>query len=112
MSILAHMILMMPHPFTFDNSTPPSNNTSATEKKKPPFSARGIRQMLFYRPLVSLSESLAPSSRIYRGLTPQFKVFLQIAAMTLGGCIWAEKRVGEYMEMLRRKRRLERMRGE
>jgi hypothetical protein len=63
---------------------------------------------LFYRPLGVLSESLAPASRVYRGLTPQFKVFLQIAVMTLGGCVWAEKRVTEYLDVLRRARRAER----
>lgn len=42
---------------------------------------------------------------VYRNLTPQFKVFLQIASLTLGGYIWAERRVGEYNEVLRRKHR-------
>jgi hypothetical protein len=116
MSILAHLILVLPHPFTFDNASPPTNSTTSTStsasSKKSPFSAHGVRQHLFYRPLASLSESLAPMSRVYRGLTPQFKVFLHIAVMTLGGSIWAEKRAGEYMEMLRRKRRLERRMGE
>lgn len=116
MSILAHLILVLPHPFTFDKSSPPAAAASASESaaasgKKSPFSARGVRQQLFYRPLTSLSESLAPMSRVYRGLTPQFKVFLNIAAMTLGGSIWAERRVGEYMDMLRKKRRAERRMG-
>jgi hypothetical protein len=48
---------------------------------------------------------------IYRGLTVQFKVFIQISAMTLGGCIFAEKRVGEYNDAVRRRNRaLERSR--
>lgn len=111
MSILAHLILVLPHPFTFDDAAPPAASESAASSKKPPFSARGVRQQLFYRPLASLSESLAPMSRVYRGLTPQFKVFLNIAAMTLGGSIWAEKRAGEYMDMLRKKRRAERRMG-
>lgn len=107
MSILAHLILVLPHPFRFEDASPPS---SESNKKKTPFSAR-VRQQTFYRPLTSLSDSLAPMSRVYRGLTPQFKVFLNIAAMTLGGSIWAERRVGEYMDMLRRKRRAERRMG-
>ncbi|KKA24536.1 hypothetical protein T310_1437 [Rasamsonia emersonii CBS 393.64] len=86
MSILAHMILIMPHPFTFDTTAPPA----AAEAQQPPrrpssFSPASIRNNFVYRPLASLSESLAPASRIYRGLTPQFKTFLQIAVMTLGG---------------------------
>lgn len=48
---------------------------------------------------------------VYRNLTVQFKVFLQLSAGTLGGYIWAEKRVSEYNEMLRRRNRaLERSR--
>lgn len=42
---------------------------------------------------------------IYRGLTVQFKVFIQLSAMTLGGCIFAEKRVSEYNDMARRRNR-------
>ena len=49
---------------------------------------------------------------VYRNLTVQFKVFLQLSAGTLGGYIWAEKRVAEYNEMLRRRHRaLERSRS-
>ncbi|KAL1981297.1 hypothetical protein VTN96DRAFT_2790 [Rasamsonia emersonii] len=109
MSILAHMILIMPHPFTFDTTAPPA----AAEAQQPPrrpssFSPASIRNNFVYRPLASLSESLAPASRIYRGLTPQFKTFLQIAVMTLGGCVWAEKRVKEYLDALRKLKRAER----
>jgi len=35
----------------------------------------------------------------------QFKVFIQLSAMTLGGCIFAEKRVSEYNDMVRRRNR-------
>jgi hypothetical protein len=42
---------------------------------------------------------------VYRGLTIQFKVFVQISAMTLGGCIFAEKRVTEYNDFVRRRNR-------
>lgn len=105
-SILAHMILIMPHPFTFNNASPPASEAARAAPGR--FSPAGIRSNLFYRPLASLSESIGPASRIYRGLTPQFKTFLQIAAMTLGGCIWAEKRVNEYLKALRRVRRAER----
>ncbi len=42
---------------------------------------------------------------MYRGLTVQFKVFIQISAMTLGGCIFAEKRVTEYNDYIRRRNR-------
>lgn len=42
---------------------------------------------------------------IYRGLTVQFKIFIQLSAATLGGCIFAEKRVSEYNNMVRRQQR-------
>lgn len=35
----------------------------------------------------------------------QFKIFIQLSAMTLGGCIFAEKRVSEYNDMVRRRNR-------
>jgi hypothetical protein len=48
---------------------------------------------------------------VYRGLTVQFKVFIQISSMTLGGCIFAEKRVSEFNDSVRRRNRaLERSR--
>ena len=47
----------------------------------------------------------------YRRLTPQFKTFLQVSAMTLGGIIFAEKRVSEFNDAIRRRNRaLERSR--
>jgi len=54
---------------------------------------------------------LNPVHPVYRGLTLQFKVFIQISAMTLGGCIYAEKHVAQYNDMVRqRNRALERSR--
>lgn len=108
MSILAHMILIMPHPFTFENAAPPEKTQQPPGRRPSPFSPAGLRTRLFYQPLASLSETLAPTSRIYRGLTPQFKTFLQIAAMTLGGCVWAERRVADYLEKMRKLKRAER----
>lgn len=58
------------------------------------------------------SEWISPTARVYRGLTPQFKVFIQIAIMTLGGCIWAEKRVTEYIDLVRQIKRAERYQAE
>jgi hypothetical protein len=42
---------------------------------------------------------------VYRRLTVQFKVFIQLSSMTLGGCIFAEKRVTEYNDFVRRRNR-------
>ncbi|EAW08651.1 uncharacterized protein ACLA_095840 [Aspergillus clavatus NRRL 1] len=115
-SILAHMILLLPHPFKFSSSTTtPAHSPSqpgASSARPSLFSKEYLRSRLVYRPLEGFSEWLSPTSRVYRGLTPQFKVFLQIAAMTLGGCIWAERRVNDYIEFMRKVKRAERMQAQ
>ncbi|RHZ51869.1 uncharacterized protein CDV56_101020 [Aspergillus thermomutatus] len=120
-SILAHMILMLPHPFKFSPpaaapSTPQSQSQppspSSTRPRTSPFSKAYLRSKFIYGPLEGFSEWLSPTARVYRGLTPQFKVFLQIAAMTLGGCIWAERRVNEYINYMRKVKRAERLQAQ
>ena len=46
-------------------------------------------------------------SPIYRNLTPQFKVYLQLSAMTLGGMIGAERsmRTFEFQQLALKRRR-------
>ncbi|KAL4999034.1 hypothetical protein BDV10DRAFT_184687 [Aspergillus recurvatus] len=115
-SILAHMIMILPHPFKFSPtaSGPPQHMQEHAQRPSgpSPFSKEYIRSRLFYRPLEGFSEWLSPTSKIYRGLTPQFKVFLQIAAMTLGGCIWAEHRVNAYINNIRKAKRAERLQAQ
>ncbi|KAJ5248979.1 hypothetical protein N7468_000430 [Penicillium chermesinum] len=111
-SILAHMIMNLPHPFVFSEPTPPSTQTHAQRPRPSIFSRDYLRARLFHRPLEGFSDWVSPTSRVYRGLTPQFKVFLQLAVMTLGGCIWAERRVTEYIELMRRIKRAERLQVE
>ncbi|KAH8431279.1 uncharacterized protein LDX57_008941 [Aspergillus melleus] len=115
-SILAHMIMILPHPFKFSPSaTPPAPSQTQSHHPSPrpsPFSKEFLQNRLFHRPLEGFSDWLSPASRVYRGLTPQFKVFLQIAAMTLGGCIWAERRVSEYINVIRKVKRAERVQAE
>ena len=48
---------------------------------------------------------LQPLHPVYRGLTVQFKIFIQLSAMILGGCIFAEKRVSEFNDGVRRRNR-------
>jgi hypothetical protein len=108
MSILAHMILMLKHPFTFENGggSGGAGGSTATGRAAAAF-PRWMQRNLVWRPLAVLSAHVAPASGVYRGLTPQFKVFLQLAAMTLGGCVWAERRVAEYTAATRARRRAE-----
>jgi len=47
-------------------------------------------------------------SPVYRGLTVQFKVYLQMSGMTIGGCIEAERRVREYEKRAMRMRKIRR----
>ncbi|KAL2785670.1 hypothetical protein BJX66DRAFT_51771 [Aspergillus keveii] len=115
-SILAHMIMILPHPFKFSPASPaqgpPQHMQEQPQPRQSSFSKEYIRSRLFYRPLEGFSEWLSPAARIYRGLTPQFKVFLQIAAMTLGGCVWAERRVNSYINMIRKVKRAERLQAQ
>ncbi|KAF4221353.1 hypothetical protein CNMCM8980_003415 [Aspergillus fumigatiaffinis] len=117
-SILAHMILMLPHPFKFSppatapSHPPESPSPSSSRPRTLRFSKDHLRSKFIYGPLEGFSEWLSPTARVYRGLTPQFKVFLQIAAMTLGGCIWAERRVNEYIDFMRKVKRAERLQAQ
>ncbi|BCR89013.1 uncharacterized protein ACHE_50211S [Aspergillus chevalieri] len=115
-SILAHMIMILPHPFTFaTNAGPPQPHQPGSQpraRKPPPFTKEYFRARFLHRPLEGFSEWISPTARVYQGLTPQFKVFLQIAAMTLGGCVWAERRVAEYIDFMRKVKRVQRVTAE
>ena len=47
-------------------------------------------------------------SPIYRNLTIQFKVYLQMSGMTIGGCLEADRRVRDYERSYRHRRKLQR----
>ncbi|KAI5292782.1 hypothetical protein KEM56_006205, partial [Ascosphaera pollenicola] len=83
---------------------PPKQSTKAAQEAAAKLRAR--QTPLLYRPLEGLSSFCAPASKVYRGLTPQFKVFIQIGFMSLGGYIWAEARVTELREKRRYQMRL------
>ncbi|KAK4937182.1 hypothetical protein LTR66_015236 [Elasticomyces elasticus] len=87
---------------------PPSNVTNiAAPREITPIAARGFAEGGFTFGAISLISHLAltPTNRIYRGLTVQFKVFIQLSAIMLGGCIFAEKRVSEFNDHVRRRNR-------
>ncbi|KAJ5921499.1 hypothetical protein N7454_006341 [Penicillium verhagenii] len=112
-SILAHMIFNLPHPFIFSTPAPsPPTTQGQPRPRQSPFSKEYIRSRLLHRPLEGFSEWISPTARVYRGLTPQFKIFLQMAAMILGGSIWAERRVSEYIDLIRQIKRVERQEAE
>lgn len=79
--------------------TPPSDTTSVA--------ARGFLTGSSRFLCISLLTHLFLSRihPVYRGLTPQFKVYLQLSAGLLGGCIFAEKAVVEYNDSIRKRRR-------
>ena len=97
---------------SFGHSQRTTHTHNADPRKPSPFSAQSIKSRLFYRPLEGFSEWLSPTARIYRGLTPQFKVYLQVSAMTLGGVVWAERRVNEYINTIRKVKRAERLQAQ
>ncbi|KIW56674.1 hypothetical protein PV05_05314 [Exophiala xenobiotica] len=94
----------MPPPSNVKDIAPPEHLTSLAAGG---FASGALR----FGSISLLSHFLLLRHPVYRGLTVQFKVFLQISAMTLGGCIFAEKRVTEYNDAVRRRNRaLERSR--
>lgn len=87
---------------------PPSNVTNiAPPEALTPVAAQGFASGAFRFGSISILSHIALNNftPVYRGLTVQFKVFIQLSAMTLGGCIFAEKRVSEYNDMIRRRNR-------
>lgn len=89
----------MPPPSTVRDIQPPQGLTS--------LAARGFGVGAARFGCISLIAHILLSRvhPVYRGLTIQFKVFIQLSAMTLGGCIFAEKRVTEYNDFIRRRNR-------
>lgn len=89
----------MPPPSSVKNIAPPDALT--------PVAAQGFASGALRFGSISILSHIALNSinPLYRGLTIQFKVFIQLSAMTLGGCIFAEKRVSEYNDMVRRRNR-------
>ncbi|ETI23037.1 hypothetical protein G647_04833 [Cladophialophora carrionii CBS 160.54] len=87
---------------------PPSHITDiAPPQALTPIAASGFAQGALRFGIISFASHflLNRYTPLYRGLTIQFKVFIQISAMTLGGCIFAERAVGEFNEGVRRRRR-------
>ena len=90
------------------NMPPPSNvKDIAPPLALTPVAAKGFAiGVLRFGSISIFSHILLQATHpVYRRLTLQFKVFIQIAAMTLGGCIFAEKEVSEYNNMIRRRNR-------
>ncbi|KAI1617902.1 hypothetical protein EDD37DRAFT_245282 [Exophiala viscosa] len=94
----------MPPPSTVKDIKPPEHLTSLAASG---FASGALR----FGTISMLSHFLLNRHPVYRGLTVQFKVFIQISAMTLGGCIFAERSVTDYNNSVRRRNRaLERSR--
>ena len=98
-SPLTSAIDTMPPPSTVTNIAPP--------EALGPIASQGFASGALRFGSISIASHIALNNLhpVYRGLTIQFKVFIQLSAMTLGGCIFAEKRVSEYNDMVRRQNR-------
>ncbi|KEF61678.1 uncharacterized protein A1O9_03246 [Exophiala aquamarina CBS 119918] len=95
----------MPPPSTIRDIAPPEALSS--------IASQGFASGVLRFGTISFLAHLLLNARhpVYRNLTIQFKVFIQISSMTLGGCIFAEKRVSEFNDSVRRRNRaLERSR--
>lgn len=127
------MILILPHPFTFTshNARPPQPQPQPHQQAQEPSSPRAaaggfrrggmgtgsnlvdyLRARYVHQPLEGFSQWISPTARVYQGLTPQFKVFLQMSVMILGGVVWAERRVTEYIDFMRKVKRVQRVQAE
>lgn len=113
------MILILPHPFTFRTSAHPPTHQAQGQQPHPQarkpssrFSVEYLRARYLHQPLEGFSEWISPTARVYQGLTPQFKVFLQMSVMILGGVVWAERRVTEYIDFMRKVKRVQRVQAE
>ncbi|CAF9916931.1 MAG: hypothetical protein GOMPHAMPRED_001157 [Gomphillus americanus] len=62
-----------------------------------------IKYGAFLLPLFIIGQSISP---VYRGLTIQFKVFLMMSGMVVGGAIEGDRRMREFEVMMRKKKRL------
>ena len=79
--------------------TPPSDTTTVAARGF----ATGASRFLCISLIAHLF--LSRIHPVYRNLTPQFKVYLQLSSGLLGGCIFAEKFVTDYNDSIRRQRR-------
>ena len=87
---------------------PPSYVTDiAPPKAITPIAAQGFANGALRFGIISFATHFVLNryTPVYRGLTIQFKVFIQLSAMTLGGCIFAERAVGGFNEEVRKRRR-------
>ena len=106
----------MPPPSTVKDITPPHALTSVAANgfatgafrvgAVPQLRPHGADSCMQFGSISLLTHLLLqPFNPIYRGLTLQFKIFIQMSAMMLGGCIFAEKRVSEFNDAVRRRNR-------
>ena len=89
----------MPPPSTVKDIQPPEHLTSLAGKGFLDGALRfGAISFLAHIALMRIHP-------VYRGLTIQFKAFIQLSSMTLGGCIFAERKVTDFNNMVRLRNR-------
>ncbi|MCJ1318370.1 hypothetical protein MMC15_003698 [Xylographa vitiligo] len=85
-----------------------ANDTDANAAASEAFKGAAVGAAKYGLPLALLSLAGLALSPVYRALTLQFKLFLQMSGMTLGGMVEADRRLRGYEAVVRRRKRVER----
>ncbi|KAI5804053.1 hypothetical protein DFH27DRAFT_553813 [Peziza echinospora] len=104
------MALPTPHP----EPTPGSHETTADRRDRSETADRAAKAAIWGGVVgvakgsiiaTLLGIGLHLTSPVFRGLTPQFKVYLFMCPMTVGGMVGADRRLREYEARVRWERR-------
>ncbi|MCJ1393805.1 hypothetical protein MMC18_006681 [Xylographa bjoerkii] len=85
-----------------------AKDTEANAAAAEAFKGAAVGAAKYGVPLALLAGAGWALSPVYRALTVQFKLFVQMAGMTLGGMVEADRRLREYERVVRRRKKSER----
>ncbi|MCJ1378790.1 hypothetical protein MMC17_001889 [Xylographa soralifera] len=85
-----------------------SKDTDANAAASEAFKGAAVGAAKYGLPLALLALVGLSISPVYRALTVQFKLFIQMSGMTLGGMVEADRRLRDYESLVRRRKRVER----
>ncbi|MCJ1439138.1 hypothetical protein MMC27_008529 [Xylographa pallens] len=85
-----------------------SKDTDANAAAAEAFKGAAVGATKYGLPLALLALVGLSISPVYRALTVQFKLFIQMSGMTLGGMVEADRRLRAYEGAVRQRKRVER----